>query len=757
MSILKKRNIIILSGLILTFLFFHFTYGLFKITEEKISHDFKNHQLYIAKDIGNDISYDFNEISKDINNIFYQQGKINSKSIETIKNIFYKLKPSYIKDIALYNSSGSLMSATNKSHFPDKLSNKIISKGILFNYYVSSIEKNDINKGRGINYFNLIMPVKISENNNLKVQGNPLIWLDYKIEAKNFFELFVNKNYLKKLNLSLWITDGKGDLIFQSEHPGMVDNKSNMKLVKCLKCHEDNSYIKDIKNISEGSFQYSLKDAKDKTASLATINLSGNKWKIIITSPTEDLSRYIKLADSKVILLIASFIALLILISIYFFKIYRSRIKAMEEVKHVTEKNKLLNKVIESEKRYRILFDISPDSIFVHRNGRFLFANPSGIKLLGAKNLKELTEINVLDVVHPDYMDIVIKRIDKVEKRKETLPVINEKFRKMDGTYIDVEVATAPFDIDGETSHLVIARDITERILAETELEKYRKNLESLVKQKTNELTLSNMKLTEEIRREKEIEMILKESLNKEKELNELKTRFISTTSHEFRTPLTTIMSSSELIQRYRKKWSEDKIEVHLERIKATVDYLTNLLDDILTISRTDSGKIHYEPQKTDLCGLCEAIIQQAKIYSNEHHKFIFNYNVKEDIFILDQKLIRFILLNLLSNAFKYSPDGGNVTLEVSESGSNIIFKIRDEGIGIPESDKKYLCQPFHRCSNVEDINGTGLGLSIVKKSVELHSGQFDYESEEGKGTNFTITIPASKENEKENISNRGQ
>ncbi len=575
------------------------------------------------------------------------------------------------------------------------------------------------------------------------IQKVPFSWIVLKIEAKKFFELLVNKNYLKKLNLSIWIIDEKGDLIFQSLHPVLVNKKNNKMHSNCLNCHEDNSYIKDIKETIEGSFQYSLKKTKDKTASVVTIDLMGNKWKIIITSPTEDLSRYIKLADSKVILLIASFIALLILISIYFFKIYRSRIKAMEEVKHVTEKNKLLNKVIESEKRYRILFDISPDSIFVHRNGRFLFANPSGIKLLGLNNLKDLTEINILEIVHPDYKDMVIDRIEKVEKRKEILPIRNEKFRKMDGTYIDVEVAAAPVEINGEISHLLIARDMTERKLAESKLEKYRENLENLVKQRTRELKMVNMKLREKIRREKEIEIILKKSLDKEKELNELKTRFISTTSHEFRTPLTTIMSSSELIQRYGKKWSEEKTDIHLERIKSTVVYLTNLLDDILTISKTESGKINYVPQKTDLYALCEVIIQQAKIYSNVNHNFIFDYKAKRKNFIIDQKLIRFILSNLLSNAFKYSPKGGKVVFEVSRNGFNIIFKIEDEGIGIPEPDKKYLCQPFHRCSNVKDINGTGLGLSIVKKSVELHSGRLNYESKESKGTIFTINIPA--------------
>ena len=419
-----------------------------------------------------------------------------------------------------------------------------------------------------------------------------------------------------------------------------------------------------------------------------------------------------------------------------------------------TDKIKAENLLMESEERYRTLFDISPDSIYVHRNDRILYANSSGLRLLGAESFDQLADISVLSLVHPDNRQTVTGRINKVKFEGESLPRINEKFKRMDGTYVDVEVAAGPVVIDGQPASLVVARDITERKLAEEKLMAYRENLENLVNERTRELNITNLKLQQEIRKQKEFEMILKESLDKEKELNELKTRFISTTSHEFRTPLTSILSSAELIQRYESKWSREKINEHLNRIKYSVDYLAGLLDDILTISRTETGKIKYEPQTTDLYLLCEESIQHAKVHSSMMHKFIFNYGLKDRLFNLDSKLIKYILINLLSNAFKYSPGGGTVELGVSEEDSWLIFKIRDEGIGIPEADMKYLFEPFHRGANVKNIPGTGLGLSIVKKAVEFHLGKINCETTENGGTNFIITIPSGRKNDKEHTGN---
>jgi PAS domain S-box-containing protein len=296
---------------------------------------------------------------------------------------------------------------------------------------------------------------------------------------------------------------------------------------------------------------------------------------------------------------------------------------------------------------------------------------------------------------------------------------------------------------DGKITHFVaIKEDITEKVKVRNELEMHRNRLEELVRLRTKELDETNRKLKKEIQKEKEFEMMLRQSLEKEKELSELKSRFISTTSHEFRTPLTSVLSSAELIQRYSKKWSEEKLDYHTAKIKNSIEYLTKLLDDVLTISRSESGKIIYDPVKTDVKLLCEEIVEESKTVSNNKHDFNFVFEAKVKEYIVDPKLIRFIVTNLLSNAFKYSPNGGKVELQVHSSNGNILFNVSDEGMGIPADEIPYLFEPFHRAENTIEIPGTGLGLSIVKRAVELHGGEIKIKSKLGKGTIFTVKLP---------------
>lgn len=281
-----------------------------------------------------------------------------------------------------------------------------------------------------------------------------------------------------------------------------------------------------------------------------------------------------------------------------------------------------------------------------------------------------------------------------------------------------------------------------ERKRVEKELELHRDHLQELVKVRTEELDKVNKKLVIEFEKEKEFERMLQHSLEKEKELSELKSRFISTTSHEFRTPLTTVRVSAEMIQRYRKRWTEDKLDVFLDKIKNSVDYLTKLLDDVLTISRSESGKIVLNKEEIDLHEFCLDVIEEAKISATEAHKLIFNFTLKKIHYRLDPKLMKFILLNLLSNAIKYSPKGGKIELTIKQLRGKMVISVKDKGIGIPTDDLKHLFEPFHRAKNTTDISGTGLGLSIVKRAVDLHNGIITVKSELNAGTTFTVKIP---------------
>jgi len=244
----------------------------------------------------------------------------------------------------------------------------------------------------------------------------------------------------------------------------------------------------------------------------------------------------------------------------------------------------------------------------------------------------------------------------------------------------------------------------------------------------------------------------IRDALTKEKELGELKSRFVTMTSHEFRTPLTIILSSAELLERYSLKWSEEKKLNHLQRIQTTVKHMTGLLNDVLLLGKAEAGKLECNPALLDVVQFCCDLIEESQITTESHTiNFVSQTNcihVNQDNCnkaYLDDKLLRHILSNLLSNAIKYSPQGGIVNFELIWQQGEVIFRIQDQGIGIPVADQAQLFNSFHRASNVGTLSGTGLGLAIVKRSVDLHGGKIAVNSEVGVGTTFTVSLPLHK------------
>jgi signal transduction histidine kinase len=260
----------------------------------------------------------------------------------------------------------------------------------------------------------------------------------------------------------------------------------------------------------------------------------------------------------------------------------------------------------------------------------------------------------------------------------------------------------------------------------------------------------------------KQAEEEIHNALQKEKELNELKSRFVSTTSHEFRTPLTTILSSAELLEHYSHKWSEEKKRSHLQRIQTMVQHMTQLLNDVLVIGKAEAGKLEFNPAPLDLVPFCLRLVEEFQlgkastqdVTTSTSVVFVSEQNLnsgasgelallsKQVSTSMDEKLLRHIFSNLLSNAIKYSPNGGTVRWKLNLTDTEAIFQIQDQGIGIPPRDQARLFESFHRASNVGQIPGTGLGLAIVKKAVDLHKGTIQVRSEVGIGTTFTVTLP---------------
>ena len=245
-----------------------------------------------------------------------------------------------------------------------------------------------------------------------------------------------------------------------------------------------------------------------------------------------------------------------------------------------------------------------------------------------------------------------------------------------------------------------------------------------------------------DISQQKHIEESLRTALRKEREVGDMKSRFVSIASHEFRTPLASILSSSDLLQNYRSRMDEDDIDVHLNNIQNQVRHMEQLLEDVLAIGKAESGRTEVNLENIELHDFCFDIVQD--IQNNYGHEYPIHFaSTCQNISIsADKKLMRQIITNLLSNAIKYSQSGSHVEFEILCERRRIKLRIQDFGIGIPEEDQKHIFTAFHRATNVGTINGTGLGLSIVKFAVEAHGGQIEFESTVGHGTTFTISLP---------------
>jgi signal transduction histidine kinase len=241
-------------------------------------------------------------------------------------------------------------------------------------------------------------------------------------------------------------------------------------------------------------------------------------------------------------------------------------------------------------------------------------------------------------------------------------------------------------------------------------------------------------------------ECSIQKLLAKEKELSALKTHFVSLISHEFRNPLSSILFSLDLLQYPPQKLPSDKQQACLNRARNAVENMMQLLEDVLGLNEMDAKSLKCQPAPVLIVDFCQELVEQLQSHPQTHH-FIcfqsigFDESNEPQLYVLDERLLHRILINLLSNAIKYSPGGSNIQFDLICDEESLIFRIRDQGIGIPCSDQACLFSPFYRGENVGNIPGTGLGLSIVKQCVEAHQGRIAVESEIGKGTTFIISI----------------
>lgn len=236
------------------------------------------------------------------------------------------------------------------------------------------------------------------------------------------------------------------------------------------------------------------------------------------------------------------------------------------------------------------------------------------------------------------------------------------------------------------------------------------------------------------------------QNLIKERELSELKTQFISTASHEFRAPLSVILSSASLIEKLNAPDKGERRLAHLEKIKSNVRYLVNILNDFLSVTKLDEGETKASPEYFDLLHFSKSLVQKVKTSKKKGQSIILECEKAELETFLDPKLMHLVLSNLLNNAIKYSEEGQPITLKIEDSDHKVRIWVTDQGIGVPEDDQQHLFQRFFRAKNSVNIAGTGLGLHIVKTYVELMSGQIDFESKENHGSTFKLEFPKNTE-----------
>lgn len=232
----------------------------------------------------------------------------------------------------------------------------------------------------------------------------------------------------------------------------------------------------------------------------------------------------------------------------------------------------------------------------------------------------------------------------------------------------------------------------------------------------------------------------LQQANEKLQEMNQLKSRFVSLVSHEFRNPLSAIAGLTQMLERQGDRWAVSKREEVLQRIRASVKHLSDLVDDVLVIGRVGVGKLHCQPERVDVSQVCRDIVQTAQLGGDREILFVDRADHWQAD--LDPTLLRHVLDNLLGNAVKYSAPNTHVELLVKREGNLLRLQVSDRGIGIPESDRDRLGEPFFRAGNVAQIEGTGLGLAIVKECVELQGGAIAWESEVKVGTTVTVTLP---------------
>jgi PAS domain S-box-containing protein len=407
--------------------------------------------------------------------------------------------------------------------------------------------------------------------------------------------------------------------------------------------------------------------------------------------------------------------------------------------------------VVTNEAYREIFQSMSEGIIMVDESGKIAIANPVAEQLFGYE--KDGLNGMIMENLLPERYrkgHVNFRRAFNSDPHPRRMGFGRDltALRK-DGTEFPVEISLSFTQVQGSLLVMAFISDISQRKQAEDALKRseeqlivYAAELERKVEMRTEALNNTINKLEEEVIERKKAEEEVRKSLEKERELNELKSKFVSIASHEFRTPLSTVMSSASLIQQYKDKTDYDKQDKHILRIKSSVNHLTQILNDFLSLGKLEEGKIEVNSENIDLEHFLNEIAEEVNSFLKEGQKLIVTRAPGIQEVKTDSRILRNIMFNLISNASKYSDVNKPINIDCEYKGGRVFFAIRDEGIGIPKEDQKHLFDRFYRASNAGNVQGTGLGLNIVRRYVELIGGDISFSSEYEKGSTFLISIP---------------
>jgi PAS domain S-box-containing protein len=397
----------------------------------------------------------------------------------------------------------------------------------------------------------------------------------------------------------------------------------------------------------------------------------------------------------------------------------------------------ILSETMEGKEGLDALFEFATEGIIIaNKEGTLVKVNPAAEHMFGYNNGELLGQ--KVEVLVPQRFAHKHENHREGFHKHPHARAMGAGFdlhgRRKDGSEFPVEISLSPYNSNGRSFVIGFIIDITLRKQAEERLRNYSIELEKQVEKRT----LIMSEAIEELERTRDE---LNKALGKEKELNELKSRFVSMASHEFRTPLATVLSSLSLVAKYGEHGEKEKQDKHMKRIKSSVNHLTDILNDMLSISKLEEGGISISKEDFNIKEFIIEVIQELRPVCKAGQALNYTHKGEYATVNLDKKLLKHILFNLTSNAIKFSPENEPIVITSEVSGTKILLTIKDKGIGISKEDQKHLFERFFRGQNASNIQGTGLGLNIVARYVELLGGSIECESDLEKGTTFKISF----------------